>query len=71
MGNEKKKTEKSNWISVKDELPDTDAYVLVFCKIGAQRIRLSWYSTHSNRWMDYIDVTHWQKLPEFPDGEAE
>lgn len=59
--------EADGWISVKDRLPDTDRYVLVFDKYSCMIV--SRY--HKEQWMNYLSsekntVTHWQELPDPP-----
>ena len=62
----------SEWISVKERLPeDREEVLLAVAIVGLPRIRVGWYG---GRW--YFlgagrakDVTHWMPLPE-PPGEA-
>lgn len=66
----------SEWISVKDRLPESDVQVLVACEMRGQhfRKRYVWYEIIKN--LDdfnsiVIDgfITHWMPLPEPPKGE--
>lgn len=61
----------SNWISVKDRLPDTNEYVLVATrsKNGAQNIDKGYVI--DGRWAHRgtAEVTHWMPLPELPEEE--
>ena len=70
----------SEWISVKDRLPDDDELVLVYTKDGVTSVcSLVIANAFANLknlkvWEDnngyYVsDVTHWQKLPNPPKGE--
>lgn len=72
---------KNSWISVKDELPDSDVPVLVVTvdKNNKRRVTLGmghWYSNRfgwdQSRYERMIveeKITHWQYLPELPEGE--
>lgn len=56
---------KKYWISVEDELPDYERFVLVFSK--NKRISISFYSEHFKIWRNNLDIiTHWMPLPEEP-----
>jgi len=57
----------TEWISVKDELPD-ERYVLCF-QGGASNnpIHVGFRSNHSGHWLPNLyNVTHWMPLPEPP-----
>jgi uncharacterized protein DUF551 len=57
----------TEWISVKDRLPDTDHYVLCYQDKAACSIKVGFRSTVSRVWFPNLDkVTHWMPLPEFP-----
>lgn len=64
----------SDWISVKQELPDSARDVLIL--LGNALVeRGYWYvdNTPIDGWYfrgeKVNNVTHWQKLPEFPESE--
>ena len=64
---------KSEWISVKDRLPDTEMTVLVCNERG--EIFSSWASDVDVFWF-YLEeddnrVTHWQQLPEPPAEQSD
>lgn len=74
----------TNWISVKEHIPDNDRYVLIVLaeksypeseyryqqKIGYYSQRLQrWEWEPSYRSLNNIDVTHWLELPEMPKDE--
>lgn len=51
-----------DWISVKDDLPKNDDYVLIFmAKFGKPGI-----GSKMIAYYDYWTVTHWQSLPNDP-----
>jgi hypothetical protein len=57
----------SEWISVKDRLPETEQYVLAYHNSCYPRERVDFFSETSKRWMMSAgDVTHWMPLPEAP-----
>ena len=68
---EEKLAERENkWISVKDELPYNGSWVIAFSpKFGRH---ITWYANEkwSDRGSRFMDVTHWQPIPELP-KEAE
>ena len=63
------------WISVKERLPEKDAYFLTFHQDGSIRSNVSW-DIHNKRFeeeheMGWIipvknTVTHWTEMPEPP-----
>lgn len=62
---------KSDWISVKDRLPENDGLYIVCKTVRGHRISFEahwkenkWLSVVKNNQLDY--VTHWQHLPEPP-----
>ena len=62
------------WISVKDGLPDSGKYVLLYCSDGLYGE--GHYRAYENKWYlskitykSIPDVTHWMPLPEPPKGE--
>jgi hypothetical protein len=59
----------SNWISVKDRLPEERRYVLCYIKIDEFGIRdlQKTLSQRNGIWDDYNScVTHWMPLPSPP-----
>lgn len=72
----------NNWISVKDRLPEEDMYYKAHGFYGQVT---DWYLAYNNKiniaymdkdgdWVSEFDgiaknVTHWQPLPELPEGE--
>ena len=61
----------SQWISVKDRLPDKDGWYLV-CKHNRVRVaewcKDCWYN-ESDLPIDDCTITYWQPLPELPKEE--
>ena len=57
----------SEWVSVKDKLPDIETAVLVCNEHG--EIFLAWTSDVDVSWFynEEEDVTHWHPLPELPE----
>jgi len=69
----------SEWISVKDRLPDDDENyyeaVLVYCVYGGCKECDVAYLTTTKNWLDekcnaQIPVTHWMPLPEPPKDQS-
>ena len=63
----------SRWISVKDRLPDNEEFYLTYLFDGNSdtwEMQIKWWDKkHGFLPWDLIDdVTHWQKLPEPPEG---
>lgn len=64
----------NDWISVKDRLPEIEAYVLVhYENEKIKPIDIGYYSLAAKMWnVGYIKtgiVTHWMPLPAPPEGE--
>ncbi len=59
------KPKESEWVSVKDKLPDEDTWVLVYAKQGSY-MNLKVDYIHDGRWFNSLLVTHWAQLPELP-----
>lgn len=61
----------SEWISVKDELPDLNKEVLVNIKLPSRnKVSLSYNSTLGGWQCGYGEnITHWMPLPAPPKGE--
>lgn len=58
----------SDWISVKDRLPEPNTWVLVYSKQGVYvNLRLDYI--HKGRWVNSFLVTHWMPIPELPKEE--
>lgn len=64
----------SEWISVKDRLPEKDGEYLAFIKAGC--ITICWYD--GQKWLDSDGcewaerwVTHWAALPKPPEEVSE
>jgi hypothetical protein len=62
------------WIRVEDELPKEDTYVLVVCSSGGKGY-VDRKCLAGGEWLDgngwkmlFSIVTHWQPLPELPEG---
>lgn len=56
------------WISVDDDLPELEQYVLVYGnKRASQAMRIDWYSYTCKKWMIHADNTHWMPLPSPPE----
>lgn len=55
----------SDWISVKDKLPENEKLVLVSYK--KRSMDVVWYNHNQKMWMkNFATVTHWMPLPEPP-----
>lgn len=59
----------SEWISVKDRLPDDTGYVLAWSP-RYQEVVIAWYSEEEDFWRTEDDLapfpSHWMPLPEPP-----
>ncbi len=68
-------TNKLEWVSVKDRLPEIKGRYLCYSpswKRNIQVINFDEYTKGSRKrfWLggrESLTITHWQKLPEFPD----
>lgn len=63
----------SEWISIKDRLPESDKKVLI---TDGRNMMVSWYYRWNGmiRWVDTLyvrDITHWMPLPESPESEGD
>ena len=60
----------SEWISVKDRMPDNDQDVLVYVRLKGRDpvITNSFFMENIHRWsgLHRLNVTHWMPLPEPP-----
>ena len=64
----------TQWISVKDRLPDASADVSLCTRSGI--VGTGYYDKYRKSWVQYyaggalcVDVTHWMPMPEPPKGE--
>ena len=67
----KLKESQTQWINVKDRLPEPNTGETFIVYINEGSIQTSWYSQDEdflNPEFDYTDVTHWMPLPEIPGG---
>lgn len=67
----KLKESQTQWINVKDRLPEPNTGETFIVYINEGSIQTSWYSQDEdflNPEFDYTDVTHWMPLPEIPDA---
>lgn len=56
----------SEWISVKERLPNENTRVLVYAKQGCyMNLRVD-YICNGGMWFYSMMVTHWMPLPELP-----
>lgn len=55
----------SEWISVKDRLPEKSGYYLIWTEHSYYLIGFFSSNIDNGKW-DWIDVTHWMPLPEPP-----
>lgn len=73
----------SNWISIKDRLPERlfqpcliahkegGVMLAEYCEGTIRGEEIRYFLTHHNEYDlqgDYIEITHWQTLPEPPKG---
>lgn len=65
VGKEPERPQMSEWISVKDRLPEKDEYVLCFCNIGDGFQAIFHYG--KERKFNGTAVTHWMPLPKPPE----
>lgn len=57
----------TEWISVKDRLPDKAGYYLTTIQDALAMTKAAWYSQKANQFScDIIYPTHWMPLPELP-----
>jgi hypothetical protein len=67
-------SDKGEWISVEDELPEPSIIVLAYGKpnyLGALYVREAWVHCKHKSWVDHesgktLIVTHWISLPKLP-----
>ena len=68
----------SEWISVKDRLPEIKKYgtsdiVLAFDKRNGKCFALRYKTSNETKWFcsgsEVCDITHWMQLPESPKEE--
>lgn len=64
----------TNWISVKDRLPENESEVLVSLTMLFQEYKIAFFHTKDFYLNSHSDepltkwVTHWMPLPELPEG---
>ena len=62
----------SEWISVKDRLPEKQGVYLVAFKPPLPKVTIAWWATREYGWYDLEynfntdGVSHWMPLPEYP-----
>jgi hypothetical protein len=56
----------SEWISIKDKLPDKDGRYLVVENWVSDSFWIGVCSLRNGKW-DTTHITHWQELPELPE----
>lgn len=60
----------SEWISVKDRLPDVSGYYLCTYIIDNHRFYYDrWFDKNYNKFSTMDNITHWMPLPELPKDE--
>lgn len=78
--NEIKEKEKSEWISVKDRLPDDKELYLICTESNFGKIDIAYYQSIGDKFSNYepfwqgrssrsTRVTHWMPLPKPPKGK--
>jgi len=65
----------SEWISVKDRLPEYDTKFLVYFESGNMSVKW-WWAMEWDRWLYHVEknvgpdkITHWMPLPNPPDNK--
>ena len=60
-------SEQTNWISVKDRLPEEDVRVLVWLNTNRSYTKIDTDRRFEGKWVRWVsDVTHWMPLPAPP-----
>jgi hypothetical protein len=73
--NYREKMFESNWVSVKDRLPDTDSLVVIWNEKRPCNYLIAIYSAYDKEFMHYeyakvltwpVEISHWLPLPKVP-----
>lgn len=64
-------TDKGEWVSVEDRLPENNDNVLIYANKTGEKIEIAFYNDDDKEWQGLNSfwlpyVTHWQPLPSPP-----